>query len=74
MCNADVVLQTFDWLPNFHRPWPNFRIVHECANWEAIDAWAWAHSFDGYDEKLLKHPNFHPELRKFKPFPFLSLA
>ncbi|KAF1734601.1 hypothetical protein CRV24_006143 [Beauveria bassiana] len=64
MCNADVVLQTFDWLPNFHRPWPNFRIVHECANWDAIQDWATEHSFDGFDEKLLKHPNFHPELRK----------
>ncbi|PHH63510.1 hypothetical protein CDD81_5791 [Ophiocordyceps australis] len=66
MCNADVVLQTFDWIPNFHRPWPNFRIVHECANWQKIEDWAWAHYFDGFDEKLLKHPNFHPEL----PNPF----
>ncbi|KAJ6442617.1 GTP:AMP phosphotransferase, mitochondrial [Purpureocillium lavendulum] len=66
MCNADVVIQTFDWIPNFHRPWPNFRIVHECANWEAIEEWAWAHHFDGFDETLLKHPNFHPEL----PDPF----
>ncbi|OAQ76521.1 hypothetical protein VFPBJ_08881 [Purpureocillium lilacinum] len=66
MCNADVVIQTFDWIPNFHRPWPNFRIVHECANWDAIEEWAWAHHFDGFDESLLKHPNFHPEL----PDPF----
>ncbi|PHH93029.1 hypothetical protein CDD83_2139 [Cordyceps sp. RAO-2017] len=65
MCNADLSILTFDWIPNFHRPWPNFRIVHECANWESIEDWAWAHNFDG-DESLLKHPNFHPEL----PGPF----
>ncbi|RDA90672.1 hypothetical protein CP533_4675 [Ophiocordyceps camponoti-saundersi (nom. inval.)] len=66
MCNADLSIQTFDWIPNFHRPWPNFRIVHECANWEAIEEWAWAHHFDGFDQSLLRHPNFHPEL----PGPF----
>ncbi|QPH12467.1 hypothetical protein C2857_004664 [Epichloe festucae Fl1] len=66
MCNADVSLLTFDWIPNFHKPWPNFRIVHECANWEAIEEWAWAHFFNGFDESLIKHPNFHPEL----PGPF----
>lgn len=64
MCNADVSLLTFDWIPNFHKPWPNFRVVHECANWEAIEEWAWAHFFNGFDESLIKHPNFHPELRE----------
>lgn len=65
MCNADVSLLTFDWIPNFHKPWPNFRIMHECANWEAIEKWAWDHYFDGFDESLIKHPDFHPELREF---------
>jgi hypothetical protein len=63
MCNADVVIQTFDWLPNFRRPWPNFRTVHECVNWESIENWAWAHHFNETNT-LIKHPNFHSELRK----------
>lgn len=64
MCNADVVLNTFDWIPNFPRPWPNFQVVHECVNWEAIEDWTLAHSFNGFDPDLIQHPDFHPELRK----------
>ncbi|KAI1831337.1 hypothetical protein DTO013E5_6428 [Penicillium roqueforti] len=66
MCNADVVLNTFDWIPNFPRPWPNFQVVHECVNWEAIEDWTLAHSFNGFDPDLIQHPDFHPEL----PSPF----
>jgi len=69
MCNADVALLTFDWIPNFHRPWPNFRITHECVNWDSIEEWALAHSFDGFDPQLIKHPNFQPELPS--PFDYL---
>lgn len=64
MCNADLSINTFEWIPNFRRPWPNFEVVHECANWDSIKQWAWANSFDGFDGNLIKHPDFHPELRK----------
>lgn len=64
MCNADVVLNTFDWIPNFPRPWPNFQVVYECVNWEAIEDWTLAYSFNGFDPDLIQHPDFYPELRK----------
>lgn len=64
MCKADVSILTYDWMPQFHRPWPNFEIQHKCANWDHIQDWAEAHSFDGFDERLVKHPNYHPELGK----------
>ncbi|KAI0895695.1 hypothetical protein F4806DRAFT_467652 [Annulohypoxylon nitens] len=66
MCNADLSINTFEWIPNFRRPWPNFQVTHECANWDSIKQWAWANSFNGYDDNLIKHPDFHPEL----PDPF----
>ncbi|KAJ1715748.1 hypothetical protein NYO67_2047 [Aspergillus flavus] len=64
MCNADLSLNTFDWIPNYPRPWPNFEVVHRCANWESIEEWALTHSFNGYDPDLISHPDYHPELRK----------
>ena len=64
MCNADVVLNTYTWIPNFRRPWPNFENVHECANWDEIETWALERSFDGFDESLVAHPDYHPELGK----------
>ncbi|KAI1128411.1 hypothetical protein F5Y10DRAFT_292062 [Nemania abortiva] len=70
MCNADVVLLTYDWIPNYSRPWPNFGIRHECASWDAIDEWARKHSFDGFDDNLIKHPDFHPEMPS--PFDYLD--
>lgn len=62
MCKADVSILTYDWMPQFHRPWPNFELQHKCASWDPIQKWAEDHSFDGFDENLIEHPNFHPEL------------
>ncbi|KAH8888154.1 hypothetical protein GQ53DRAFT_826711 [Thozetella sp. PMI_491] len=66
MCNADLTLMTYDWIPNFPRPWPNFKSVHQCANWQAIEDWAWAHNFDYFNKSLLQHPNYEPDM----PGPF----
>jgi hypothetical protein len=65
MCRSDVGLLTYDWMPQFRRPWPNFEISHECANWDAIQEWAVEHSFNGFDPNLIKHPNFHLELSRY---------
>ncbi|KAJ5714083.1 uncharacterized protein N7483_011264 [Penicillium malachiteum] len=67
MCNADLSINTFDWIPNYPKPWPNFEVVHKCANWESIEGWVLSHSFNGYDPDLIRHPNYHPELRKKCP-------
>ncbi|KAJ5188597.1 hypothetical protein N7491_004916 [Penicillium cf. griseofulvum] len=66
MCNADLSINTFDWIPNYPKPWPNFEVVHKCANWESIEEWVLANSFNGFDPNLIRHPDYHPEL----PSPF----
>ena len=58
MCHADTSVVTFDWKPQYRRPWPNFSIDHTCVNWEALDNWASARSFSAYDQKSLVHPEF----------------
>ncbi|KAK5989231.1 Transacylase cctO-like protein [Cladobotryum mycophilum] len=60
MCNADVALVTYDWLPNYRDPWANFDNVHKCVDWKALEDWALAHSFT--DGDLLQHPNYNPDL------------
>lgn len=64
MCKADISVNTYDWIPNFPKPWPNFETEHECANWDSIHNWAREHSFDGTDPQLISHPDYHPELSK----------
>jgi hypothetical protein len=56
MCKADVSLQTYDWLDNTPRPFANFKIEHECYNWDVVNEWAKKRSFDLYDNVTLIHP------------------
>ena len=56
MCKADVSLQTYDWLDNTPRPFANFKIEHDCYNWNALNDWAKERSFDLYDNATLLHP------------------
>lgn len=56
MCNADVSLMTFRWVEDDVRPKPNFKGMHECVNWDRIDAWAAQRSFNPDDPALLRHP------------------
>jgi len=56
MCNADFSIITYDWLPNYRRPWANFKVDGECVNWEKIDAWAGDRFFSLFDQKALVHP------------------
>ncbi|PVH78108.1 hypothetical protein DL98DRAFT_590632 [Cadophora sp. DSE1049] len=58
MCKADTTLMTYEWLPDFPGPWPNFGIQHECVNWEKIDNWSKERSIDIFDPKYLHHPKF----------------
>lgn len=42
MCRADIAILTFDWRPELsvEKPWPNFEVEHNCANFDSVDAWA----------------------------------
>ena len=56
MCHGDIALHTFDWIPDYRRPWPNFNVVHECRNFEAIYDWAEKHSVPTLAGNVLIHP------------------
>jgi hypothetical protein len=56
MCNADISVQTFDWVDNSPRPLANFKVEHECVDFEALDSWAEDHSFELFDGTTLVHP------------------
>ncbi|ETS88115.1 hypothetical protein PFICI_01943 [Pestalotiopsis fici W106-1] len=56
MCNADITMQTFDWIDDYRRPWPNFKIQHECKNWDALTDWAKEHSVPSLIGPIITHP------------------
>ena len=56
MCHGDIALHTFDWIPHYRRPEPNFNVVHECRNFEAIYDWAEKHSVPTLAGDVLIHP------------------
>ncbi|ETS88117.1 hypothetical protein PFICI_01945 [Pestalotiopsis fici W106-1] len=43
MCYGDISLTTYDWKRDHLLPWPNFRVDHECRDWDGILKWAIAH-------------------------------
>lgn len=57
MCHADLTVVTYDWIPNYRKPWPNFEVEHECLNWESLTSWERQNSFNGNDQKSLVHPD-----------------
>ncbi|GAB7353816.1 hypothetical protein MBLNU459_g4192t1 [Dothideomycetes sp. NU459] len=60
MCNPDLSLVTFDWLPDYEKPWPNFDGKHECADWGKVHDWAQGRSFDIFQKGLIVHPELGP--------------
>ena len=56
MCNPDVTILTYDWMPNYKKPWPNFNINGECVNWDKLEAWAEERAFSLFDQKSVVHP------------------
>ena len=66
MCNADTSVVTFEWKPDYRRPWPNFAVEKTCVDWEALDKWAGDRSFQLYDQHSLVHPQLG-ELQKTLP-------
>ena len=71
MCNADVTLMTFEWIPNFEKPWANFNVEHQCVDWNTIFDWAMRRSITMTDlDRLLENPIYNSSLRK-PPFSYL---
>jgi hypothetical protein len=56
MCHGDIAIQTFDWMPDYRWPWPNFEIVHECRDWDAILDWAKQHHVPSLRGPIVQHP------------------
>ncbi|PQE07799.1 tat pathway signal sequence protein [Rutstroemia sp. NJR-2017a BVV2] len=56
-CHADISIGTYSWKENHSIPWPNFRIVHECRNWDMVLEWAKKNDA-GVLKGRLVHPSF----------------
>ncbi|KAF2236011.1 hypothetical protein EV356DRAFT_543004 [Viridothelium virens] len=57
MCHADISVFTYDWIPSYRKPLPNFKVAHECVDWELLGNWTRERSFSLYDQKSLIHPD-----------------
>ncbi|KAG0698833.1 hypothetical protein DFH29DRAFT_1002457 [Suillus ampliporus] len=44
MCNAEVMIITWDWVERHKTPYPNFNTRHQCRNYEKILEWAGKHA------------------------------
>ncbi|PSS12325.1 hypothetical protein M430DRAFT_68579 [Amorphotheca resinae ATCC 22711] len=64
MCNPDLSILTYKWLPNIRGPWPDFETEHQCVNWDKIDAWSGQRAFNMFDPKFLVHPTLGPTFGK----------
>ncbi|KAK1993872.1 hypothetical protein LX36DRAFT_537726, partial [Colletotrichum falcatum] len=43
ICNGDIAIITYDWRKGHKLPWPNFKVEHECKNWDKILRWSKEH-------------------------------
>ncbi|KAG1820566.1 uncharacterized protein BJ212DRAFT_1297934 [Suillus subaureus] len=44
MCNAEVVMITWDWVKNHSKPYPNFNTRHACRKFDNVMDWAVQHA------------------------------
>lgn len=58
VCHADIAISTYSWKKGRLLPFPNFRVDHECRNWEKIMEWAKAHQAPSLRGNALIHPVF----------------
>ncbi|KUJ06330.1 uncharacterized protein LY89DRAFT_603510, partial [Mollisia scopiformis] len=56
MCLPSLELLMFDWVPYKSAPQPRFSHEHTCVNWDRIDIWTQARSFNVFDNTLLVNP------------------
>lgn len=56
ICEGDIAISTYDWKMDHLLPWPNFRVAHECVDWDSIMAWAKEHAAPSLYGNILMHP------------------
>ncbi|KAF9892560.1 hypothetical protein FE257_001669 [Aspergillus nanangensis] len=56
MCNPDLSIYTWTWIPGDRKPRPMLDIPQECVNWDKLNSWASDRSFDVFEPNLLVHP------------------
>lgn len=56
MCHADISVVTYEWIEDYRMPWPQFKMEHECRNWDAITDWAEHHFIESIRGPILTHP------------------
>ncbi|KAL7941843.1 tat pathway signal sequence [Trichoderma barbatum] len=60
ICEGDISISTYDWKIDHLLPWPNFRVAHECVNWDNIVDWARKHAAPNLRGSILMHPKYGP--------------
>ena len=55
MCDNDVGVSTFNWVINRSRPYPNFKPLHKCRNFDDVLEWGRAHQAP-FKIRALKKP------------------
>lgn len=57
-CYGDISLNTYAWRKNRRLPFPDFRIDHECRDWNSIQKWTEDHRLPPLGDEMLEHPTF----------------
>jgi hypothetical protein len=57
MCQGDLSLYHYDWIPGREKPLPVAQMDHICIDWDRMIEWASERSF-GMGDRLLTNPNF----------------
>ncbi|KAK1245972.1 hypothetical protein MKX07_005041 [Trichoderma sp. CBMAI-0711] len=60
ICEGDISISTYDWKMDHLLPWPNFRVAHECVNWNHLMSWASRHAAPDLHGSILTHPKHGP--------------
>lgn len=58
MCHGDLAIHTYSWEDIQLVPYPNFKVEHECKNWDAIMDWTKQHHAPKLTGGALVHPMF----------------
>ena len=56
MCDADVGVITYNWVPHRIHPFPNFNVWHQCRNFEKVLEWGYVHEAPNQLDDFVKLP------------------
>jgi hypothetical protein len=57
MCQGDLSLYSYEWLPARNKPMPIAQMDHICIDWDSMMEWAAERSFR-LEDRLLTNPHF----------------